>query len=372
MTAATKKATKKSAKKSTTKKAATKAVQNDAWSRASTERPKPHVLNNHHEIPESWVVKIPNFDQSLQKMALISPTAHSNTHHLIDRFVRAGGPENVSKATLKTYTAHEREMALYAWQYRPDTPTITSLYNRGEHVLTGGHRVTDPRLGRVPEFDPRSISEYHVSRLLDESGFTKKQLAAGPRNKKWTADFTLDQGQTSMCVGNAHDHAYCTTPRRHSPDVDEADAAQVYHLAQDLDEYPGNNYEGTSTLGGAKAMTQMGRYKSYYWCKSIEDILLALSYHGPVVFGVNWYDQMFTPDPKTGLIVVSGGLAGGHDICGDGVDVTKERVRLHQSWGPGWGLNGWCWISFADLERIVITEGGDACVPLKPSVAKAA
>jgi hypothetical protein len=85
-----------------------------------------------------------------------------------------------------------------------------------------------------------------------------------------------------------------------------------------------------------------------------------------VILGVDWFNNMVDPD-ENGIIRASGYVLGGHAILANGVNVKKKLVRLHNSWGPDWGLNGDCFISFDDLAKL-LRRNGEACVPLSRAV----
>jgi hypothetical protein len=138
-------------------------------------------------------------------------------------------------------------------------------------------------------------------------------------------------------------------------------ARLIYKEAQKIDPWPGETYEGTSVLAGAKIATSLGHYKEYRWAFGLQDLILALGYKGPAVLGINWYSSMYSP--VNGIVKISGSVVGGHAILANGVSIPKQQVRLHNSWGPGWGNNGEAFISFADLGRL-LNEGGEACIPV--------
>jgi hypothetical protein len=78
---------------------------------------------------------------------------------------------------------------------------------------------------------------------------------------------------------------------------------------------------------------------------------------------------MYEPRPD-GLLDCSGRQIGGHAICARGLrlhsrldGVTEPVVRLLNSWGTDYGLNGDVFIRVSDLERLM-KDGGDCCVPL--------
>jgi hypothetical protein len=137
---------------------------------------------------------------------------------------------------------------------------------------------------------------------------------------------------------------------------------EIYRRARQLDQWPGENYSGTSVLAGAKAMVEKGWLREYRWAFGLQDVLVTISQYGPVVFGLNWYEGMREPDDK-GFVHVQGGSVGGHAVLGLGVSMRRGAVRLHNSWGRSWGQDGRAWISFGDLERLLY-EQGEVCVPV--------
>lgn len=121
-------------------------------------------------------------------------------------------------------------------------------------------------------------------------------------------------------------------------------------------------YEGTSVLAGAKVVQkELGLIKEYRWGFSLEDVLLALGYLGPVVLGLDWYAGMMQPG-SDGFIRPTGSVVGGHCIVARGVNHRAKRVLVRNSWGPRWGADGDCYISFDDLGTL-LSQGGDACIP---------
>lgn len=203
---------------------------------------------------------------------------------------------------------------------------------------------------RLVEFDPESRS-YPIRTLVPPKF----------RSYTWRTFINLDQGSEGACVGFAwtHDLAARPWPIRGLTDTY---AGWVYRQAQKVDEWPGEDYEGTSVLAGAKVLHRSGYMDEYRWAFGLDDLRLALGYKGPAVLGLNWYRGMYEPDEK-GFIHPTGSLLGGHAILAYSVSEPGEFVRLHNSWGPGWGEQGTCKVSFTDLDRL-LREQGEACIPV--------
>ena len=209
-----------------------------------------------------------------------------------------------------------------------------------------------PKLGRRVEFDEKS-RQYPVRKLV---------AAKKPRSYTWGCPVWLDQGQTPACTGFSTTQKLITRyPMLKS--VSEQLATDLYHQAQKYDEYPGENYEGSSVLGAMKAAIALGYIGSYHWGFSLDDAILAIGYQGGGVLGCNWYEDMFHPDTK-GIIKPTGALAGGHAILVNGVDLKRGLVRLHNSWGKDWGINGEAFMSIEDFGKL-LSEDGEFAVPVR-------
>jgi hypothetical protein len=217
----------------------------------------------------------------------------------------------------------------------------------------------DPRLDRLVQFDERS-REYPIRELLQ---------AKKPRSYTWQCNSWLDQGQEGACVGFAWAHELAARPSAQKGIFNDT-ALAIYKQAKKLDQWIGENYNGTSIIAGIRAVQQFfpAAITEYRWGFGLNDLILTLGYHGPVVLGINWYQDMYRPD-SSGFIRVSGGIAGGHAILARGVNIKHKRIVLHNSWGQDWGINGDCYVTFDDMDRL-LHEDGEACVPVRREAIK--
>ena len=232
-------------------------------------------------------------------------------------------------------------------------------------------------LDRRPQFDPKS-------RLF--AAVEPGDIRAF-RSYTWSCGIYTAQGYEGACVGFAWSHELSARPKVIPTYAEGAQA--ICDRAHELDQWEGEDYDGTSVLAGIKAVQEMlnsyGKplIKEYRWAFGIQDVLRVIGYQGPVVLGIWWYEGMFEPD-ATGLIRVTGEQAGGHAILANGVKIVKinpllpatwdnvdkdlSRVRLHNSWGLSYGIGGDVFVSVADLD-ILLREDGEACIPVLRSVA---
>lgn len=229
--------------------------------------------------------------------------------------------------------------------------------------LKGNQTTTDPRLDRVKQFDEHSRN-FGVAQVIKPTPI---------RGRSWPLHLRLDQGKEGACVGFGHVHRIAAQPGHYETPFRNSDAYLLYKQAQELDDWPGQDYSGTSVLAGAKAATARNLYREYRWCFSIDEIVATLVSVGPVVVGTNWLDGMFEPRPD-GLLDVSGSVAGGHCYLIRGL-VTRPRYigipeveepvfRITNSWGSNWGKNGDCYIKVSDYETKLMADA-DQCVPLE-------
>lgn len=203
-----------------------------------------------------------------------------------------------------------------------------------------------------PRFDEKSRS-FPIRTLIP--------AGVAPQYKLWHFGPQLDQGSEGACVGFGWAAEAGASPVRVKNITDDF-ARGIYQEAKRIDEWEGEDYEGTSVLAGAKVMKSRGFITEYRWCFSLNDVLLALSYEGPVVLGLNWYEGMFDTNAKN-FITPTGNWVGGHCIMARGISVKYERILLRNSWGKDWGSRGGAYLSFSDLDRL-LHESGEACVPV--------
>ena len=89
-----------------------------------------------------------------------------------------------------------------------------------------------------------------------------------------------------------------------------------------------------------------------YLCPDFEAMASALQQGFFIVEGLMWFDGD-TPDSAGWLPAVGRGGAGGHALCGYGLEQRNGvwGIRTRNSWSPSWGLNGNCVIPEARFGR---------------------
>lgn len=232
------------------------------------------------------------------------------------------------------------------------------------YPMRDGSLVGDPRLGRL--IDPetsRARSLYPMHRLLDA------QVQKPLRSYTWSVGTWLNQGSEGACVSFAFNHELIAKPRMVKGITNES-AREDYWEIQKRDSWEGGSYpdaypfyEGTSVLAGAEYFRSKGHYSSYWWANTEIDIAYAVSYKGPVVIGVNWYEGMLGPD-RDAFLNPAGSVVGGHAVLVHAIAVREGFYSIWNSWGPEWGYNGRAKIS-RDTMRRLLGESGEAVIPIR-------
>jgi hypothetical protein len=210
-------------------------------------------------------------------------------------------------------------------------------------------------LGRLPQFDPRSL-DYPIRTLLP----TRRP----PRSYTWAAGHNLDQANTPHCVGFGCAHELAARPVVVG-NVHDGTGHGIYQQCKLIDPF-GPTVDGTSVLAGAQVLRHLGHWSEYRWCDGEEDLALTVGYRGPVVIGVSWWTGMFAPDAD-GFVRIAGRVEGGHCVLVTGISLKRGAYRIRNSWGAGWGIGGDALVRRVDM-AVLLADDGEACVPIRAKV----
>lgn len=221
-------------------------------------------------------------------------------------------------------------------------------------------------LGRHVEHDPRSLQFAH--------GVLPKTAI---KSVDWTRRAPIfDQKNLGSCTGNAGAGLVGTdflgrtgltsvTIDGHVLPVDENLAVRVYELATQLDNIDGTyppDDTGSSGLGAAKALKQLGLAASYTHAFSLDALKSALQ-NGPVMVGTVWLESMFDVSSNGHVNVDRNSqVAGGHEYVISAYDTSTRLFRMDNSWGESWGAHGSAWLAEADVQWL-LSQQGDVTVP---------
>jgi hypothetical protein len=224
--------------------------------------------------------------------------------------------------------------------------------------------VREIRRERIPSTDSRLRRHIHHDSMSRR--YPIQPRLRTPASVRWPRRVSvLDQGTLGSCTGNAGVGCMGTDPFFATVDdtdkwhhLNEADAVALYSAATSADPYGGEyppDDTGSDGLTIAKVLNAMGMISGYRHAFSVADALDALQV-GPVITGVNWYQDMFTPAPD-GTVAITGALAGGHEFVVDEYDAVRGAVGCTNSWGIGWGVAGRFWIRVHDWANLLNQQG---------------
>lgn len=209
-------------------------------------------------------------------------------------------------------------------------------------------------LGRHPAPDMRDA--LHLMRSELRNVYTTLAEA-----KYWDRGDTLNQGKEGACVGAGWTAWYNSKPKGFYNPLPNEQLFDIYRRAQFLDEWPGENYSGTSVRAGAKVMRERGYLEEYVWAATGDEIRAWLRTYGPVVIGSHWLRSMDSPRATDGMLTVdyASGIRGGHCTCLYGVGSNDDVLGVN-SWGNSWGKEGSFQLSKEGLDML-ISGGLEAC-----------
>lgn len=220
-----------------------------------------------------------------------------------------------------------------------------------------------PGLGRrtLPQGDNEHLKRYSLAEPA--KAFEAERILTFPNYRK-----IYNQGSTNACVGFSSSWAMSILNRQ------QYDPKWLWEAAKDIDEWPetkaGDN-NGTSVRAGMDILRDQGhrRVLRHYdlpvstdhgilkneWATTIDQVRASLANGIPVVLGVDWFDEFFTPekighDYWIGRDMLAGKIAGGHAICAYGVSDQRQAIKLVNSWGSSWPL---VWLPYDTLQKLL-------------------
>lgn len=192
-----------------------------------------------------------------------------------------------------------------------------------------------------------------------------------PRKRAYRDGPLLDQGNYPHCVGYSARGFLDAAPLMTKGGET---ATAIYHGAQKLDEWAGENYDGTSVRGAMKYLSERGHIKSYVWGQSIDEAIAWMNGgYGTCIVGTNWYTEMSEVDGNGFMREPAGSFAwpiGGHAWRVIWYDAKKKGVLMRNSWGTSFGwttrvagqLSGYAYVRKEFLERL-LREAGEIASP---------
>jgi hypothetical protein len=193
--------------------------------------------------------------------------------------------------------------------------------------------------------------------------------AESTRNHRyWRTGPILDQQSEGACVGHGVVGAIVSSPIRVALPHPQQTAFGMYYGSRRIDQWPGEDYSGTSVNAGMKLARELGLISEWEWADGIARLRNTVLEEGCVVTGMDFDARMEDPDSQ-GLVDIGGGVLGGHCMFITGYSrrrafdrYTGPVFQLANSWGPGWGRRGYLYMREADVE-VKFAEGAEFAIP---------
>jgi hypothetical protein len=184
----------------------------------------------------------------------------------------------------------------------------------------------------------------------------------------------LDQGKEGACTGYglASVVNYLFRTRKQMPSTAEASADMLYRLARRYDEWPGEQYDGSSARGAMKGWNKHGVCSASVWKEANKRLTPRVSdeaVKNPLgaYYRVNHKDlvAMHCAITETGILYATANVHEGWDkVTKNGIIPLKEQMLgghafaivayddkgfwIQNSWGNTWGMEGFACITYDD------------------------
>jgi len=185
-----------------------------------------------------------------------------------------------------------------------------------------------------------------------------------------------DTGPLGSVVGYATAYALEIALKTKRIEAKQIGARGIYEVAKEHDEWRGTEYEGSSVLGALKGLKAEGFYWEQDWPSSqakrpagktpamkisshtqlpnkVEPLIDRLKLGQAPVVSINIPDDFDKPTAGVVKVAANPKLLGGHAICIVGYSEEKKQFKFANSWGTGWGEQGYGYIAENDLKTIM-------------------
>jgi hypothetical protein len=238
-------------------------------------------------------------------------------------------------------------------------------------TLANGDTSSDPRLGRLAEWDSRS-DRFLIRSLLPST------MMREPRSYSWPISIpVLNQGQQGACVGFTCSEELAAQPKI-VKGIDNTFAFNLYWDIQDDDEWSGSERPGsvpqsagTSIHAAARLLCFRGFWPTYTWAKALDEVKAVVSWDGPMVAGTSWYTGMMETD-EDGFVWPTGYIEGGHAWLVRGYNLKRRAFRCRNHWTTQWGIGGEFWVHEEVMDQLIHEQFAEFCRPLTRAIPKLA
>jgi hypothetical protein len=198
-----------------------------------------------------------------------------------------------------------------------------------------------------------------------------------PRTRPYKDLEVLDQGNTPRCVGYSARGFIEGAPVLVRPGTGPS-ADTIYKGAQENDEWPGSNYDGSSVRGAMKYLQQEKVISAYVWGQTVEEAIAWMNGgYGTCLVGTNWYSEMSDVDANGFMREPAPSMTtpiGGHAWRWIWYDAKKKGILMRNSWGHDFGYpvrgvpSGYAFLRVEFAKRLLAEDGEIAAptqVPIK-------
>ncbi len=254
--------------------------------------------------------------------------------------------------------------------------------------ITVRERTFDARPDRIDlrdrEYQPRLAS---LPDVYPSPEFIEQNLATYPGH------MILDQGSEGACTGFglAATINFLLWQKQGFQEPEQVSPRMLYHLARVYDEWPGEDYSGSSCRGAMRGWHRHGACSEALWPyrdkrgkvkfiepsngwdtdaakrplgayyrvnkDSIADMQAAICEVGAIYVSAQVHEGWFLGKTKQPVIIdFPRKNTGGHAFAIGGYNADGFLVQ--NSWGPDWGFNGFAFLSYDDW----VKNGADAWV----------
>lgn len=176
----------------------------------------------------------------------------------------------------------------------------------------------------------------------DDGPYQKRSYRAGP---------ITDQGREGACTGFGLLNWINGGPLMDTQPNQRG--FEFYEWNKDNDEWPGDDYEGSSVSASCKqAIQRLGIAESAAVTSSFDEMVRwKQSGKGGILISTPWYEGMYRTDAR-GFIRPTGRHVGGHCIWDRAITSWLSDI-WYNSWGLGFGYKGNGWVAAEDKKYLI-------------------
>jgi hypothetical protein len=209
-----------------------------------------------------------------------------------------------------------------------------------DHTTSDVIEPLAPYLEDVPELPPLDAAV--LAENPDEVPRNYRYYSSGP---------LLNQGSERACTGFCGANFLNGAPLKTSPAKTNEDAFGFYYRNREIDEWPGENYSGSSVSAMCKQLISLGHIEQGAVTKSFEEMVRWKLYKGGLMISTPWYEGMYRIDSR-GFVRPTGRYVDGHAIWDRAITAWRSAIWFN-SWGDNFGFGGNCYVAEADYRWLL-------------------